>query len=174
MSDGIIATDLYTTMEKINLNRREKSDSKPTEIPVVDRIKPLGESPEDRVTLLAGIIQTPYELRMKTSDQPPKDFVCFSGYAIFNYASQSDDAVSNYNAQILAGPQWRNIDAVVPSVAPAAIASQAAFNPLWAVDRVNYALYNGQILIQADVAVRGLSSFLIRLVYHVNALGILL
>lgn len=116
-------------------------------------------------------IVTPQEMRFRTGDNRIQ--VSLSGYAVFNFKGSGGSWRCD-DLYIQIGPTWSRLDDVCPSVALASIANDGtAENAGWAVDNCRWTTLGERILLQSRVCVRDSDGFLYRVVYHVNAVGLL-
>ena len=116
-------------------------------------------------------IATPQEMRFPIGGG--RTAVCLSGYPVFSFKG-SGGSWRREELWINIGPVWRRLDDVCPSVAPAALAnSHHAVNAGWAVDWCAWTTMGGRILLRCGIAIRDSDGFLLRVVYHVNSVGII-
>ena len=140
-------------------------------------------------------IETPRELRTRTANQ--EDLVFLSGFGAFRFNKGLEDTVVTDELYIPVGPIWRQIDPnnVVASVALATIEVQKYYdipyyalqktqrgitfsnpfpiNLLWGVDNCRVQILDNHILLQRTVAVKDAFVSLLRVAYHVDAIGTL-
>jgi hypothetical protein len=116
-------------------------------------------------------IATPQEMRFRTGDG--RTTVNLSGYAVFNFKG-SGGSWRRDQLWINVGPVWRRLDDVCPSVTLASISnSHHAVNAGWAVDWCNWTTMGGRILLRCGIGIRDSDGYILRAVYHVNAVGLL-
>ncbi len=121
-----------------------------------------------------------------------------NGYAIVNFASSAGETDIHRDVlELVPGPAWRELHAVVPTVTPTSFAYEGAGEqiatghtstgelvtvpvpgssiPLWAVDNCEWRFENGRIVLRSVVALRGGANRvgIMRVAYHLSALGIL-
>jgi hypothetical protein len=121
------------------------------------------------MTVWLNLIETPQEIRTLTPDQ--KDLIFLSGYPVLAFKTTGDE-ITRDDIQIPIGPIWEKIEAVVPSLSLASISNEGTIGKaLWAVDNCRWSMHNDRILLQSTLAVRNVNVFLLRLAYHVTAIG---
>jgi len=114
---------------------------------------------------------SPHELRTRTGDG--RNLVVLSGYAGFHLRG-SGGSWRRVTGQLVRGPRWRRLDDVVPIISLAAISNRYhAVNAGWAVDWCNWCNCGGRIYLRCGLAIRDSDGYLLRVAYHITAVGIL-
>jgi hypothetical protein len=108
------------------------------------------------------------ELSIRTIDN--KDLVVLSGIARLTFKGAGDMVEDDIHISV--GPNWENIDEVIPNVALASISyDRTVYNALWSVNNCRWEKSNKKILLKSTLAIRGTESFINRLSYYVTAIG---
>lgn len=133
------------------------------------------------MVLFPDRIESPQEIHLFSITREGEDkidYMCFSGYAVFNFKGQppsnSWHCIDLKIPQI--GPRWHVLPAhnVCASVALASISNLGpAENAGWAVDNCKVEKEGGRISLTSRICVRDSDGFMQRVVYHINAAGIL-
>ena len=120
------------------------------------------------------------------------------GYAIINFTSLAPETdIHRDTLEIVVGPRWAQLHAVVPIVTPVAFAYDGASPvpangttasgdfvtvavpgpaiPLWAVDNCSWSSVDSRIGLQSTIALRGGTNraWMMRVAYQVIAAGVL-
>ena len=114
---------------------------------------------------------SPHELRIITGDG--RVLVVLSGYAVYNLHGTGLHW-HPVTGLMVRGPVWRRLDAVVPIISLASISNDGnAINAGWAVNWCNWTEVLHRIYLKFGLAVRDSDGYLLRVAYHITAVGIL-
>ena len=103
------------------------------------------------------------------------DLAFFSGIAVFNFRATTNDWIRELlevEVNLGINQEWTIIRDIVASMGLNSISNEGgdSFGGV-AVDTCTPEFVNNQILLRSDLAIRGTTSHLFRVNYHVNAIG---